>query len=255
MPPLENGLSQTCFCRWILCRSIFATISGSAVFVGTILIMTTTKAPPSIWVGQLLHFTCLAALLVLVWMAWNYLGKPFPTTFWIAIAFPVVHQIFVWLAWRLEFQNMATSKSLGFQGYLTCFFFLLGGRFVSLLVIAWMDRGSLNIQLLPKVIVTIPLACLGIYAMYSVKRYFGMVRAAGADHFDPRCRDMPLVQQGIFRFTSNGMYLYAFLLFWAIAVGFNSAAALTIAAFSHAYIWVHFFATEKPDMDFLYTSD
>ena len=92
----------------------------------------------------------------------------------------------------------------------------------------------------------------GIYAMYSVKRYFGMARAAGADHFDVRYREMPLVKDGIFRFTSNGMYLYAFLLFWAIAVGLNSSAALAVAAFSHAYIWVHFYATEKPDMNFLY---
>ena len=58
--------------------------------------------------------------------------------------------------------------------------------------------------------------------MYSVKRYFGMVRASGADHFDNKYRDMPLVNKGIFRFTSDGMYLYAFFLFWAIAIGFNA---------------------------------
>ena len=99
---------------------------------------------------------------------------------------------------------------------------------------------------------TLLLTLPGIYAMYSVKRYFGMIRAAGADHFEPQFRDMPLVRGGIFRFTSNGMYGYAFLLFWATAVGFNSAAALAVAAFSHLYIWVHFHATEKPDMIFLY---
>ena len=64
---------------------------------------------------------------------------------------------------------------------------------------------------------------------------------------------MPLVKEGIFQFTNNGMYVYAFMLFWAIAIGANSVAALVVAAFSHVYIWVHFFATEKPDMDFLYT--
>ena len=104
-------------------------------------------------------------------------------------------------------------------------------------------------------LVTILLALLGVYAMYSVKQYFGMERAAGADHFDPRYRGVRFVTGGIFRFTSNGMYVYAFLLFWAIAVGFNSIGALTVAAFSHAYIWVHFYATEKPDMDFLYAPD
>ena len=94
----------------------------------------------------------------------------------------------------------------------------------------------------------------GLYAMYSVRRYFGMSRAAGGDHFDQSFRDMPMVKEGIFRFTNNGMYLYAFLLFWAIAVGFGSTAALVVAAFSHAYIWVHFYATEKPDMAYLYGS-
>ena len=79
-------------------------------------------------------------------------------------------------------------------------------------------------------------AVLGIYAMYCVLRYFGLKRAAGADHFDPRYRDMSFVRQGIFRFTSSGMYVYAFLLFWAIAVGFDSSAALAVAAFSHVYI-------------------
>ena len=143
---------------------------------------------------------------------------------------------------------------MGFRGYVACFFLLFGGRFLSLFALAWMDHGSLHLQILPRAVVTGILTVLGVYAMYSVMRFFGMARAAGADHFDPRYRTMPLVSEGIFRFTSNGMYLYAFLLFWAIAVGFNSSAALTVAAFSHAYIWVHFYATEKPDMDFLYSS-
>ena len=101
---------------------------------------------------------------------------------------------------------------------------------------------------------TLILLLPGLYAMFSVKRYFGFARAAGGDHFDRSYRDLPLVRKGIFRYTSNGMYVYAFLLFWAIAVGFNSLAAVVVAAFSHAYIWVHFHATEKPDMEYLYGS-
>ena len=211
--------------------------------------------PPGIWVGQLLHVAGATILLVLVWVAWKFLGKPFPVAFWIAIAFPVVHQIFVWLAWRLELRSSTTSKTIGFRGYLVCFFLLFGGRFISLFALAWLDRGSLKLHVLPLAVATTLLALAGGYAMYSVKRYFGMIRAAGADHFDPRFRDMPFVKEGIFRFTKNGMYVYAFLLFWSIAVGFNSSAALVVAAFSHAYIWVHFFATEKHDMDYLYMGD
>jgi len=207
-----------------------------------------------IWVGQPLHFICITPLLVLVYLAWKHLNEPFPVAFWIAVAFPVVHQIYVWLAWRLELKCAATSKFIGFHGYVVIFFVLFTGRFISLLTLAWLDRGSLNLNLVPLTILTILLALPGIYAMYSVKKHFGMARAAGADHFDARYRNMPLVKKGIFRFTSNGMYLYAFLLFWTIAVGLNSSAALAVAAFSHIYIWVHYYATEKPDMDFLYNA-
>lgn len=217
--------------------------------------MTSTKTPPTLWFGQSLHFVCLAALLALVWLAWTILDEPFPVVFWIAVAFPVAHQVFVWLAWRLELRSSATSKMMGFRGYITIFFLLFGGRFVSLSALAWLDRGSLGLQIFPQTILTVLLGLVGIYAAYSVKRYFGFARAAGADHFDPRYREMAFVRQGIFRFTNNGMYLYAFLLFWVIAVGLNSSAALAVAAFSHAYIWVHFYATEKPDMNFLYAPD
>lgn len=217
--------------------------------------MTHTKTAPGIRVGQTLHFTCLTALLALVWVVWNDLAEPHPAVFWTGVAVPVVHQVFVWLAWRLELRNGATSGSIGFRCYVLVFFVLFVGRFVSLAALAWLDRGSLRLPALPQIIFTILLATPAIYAGYSVQRYFGMVRAAGADHFDPRYRDMPLVKQGIFRFTNNGMYLYAFLSFWAIGVGFNSIAAVVVAAFSHAYIWVHFFATEKPDMEFLYATE
>ena len=216
--------------------------------------MTFATTPLSIWTGQGLHAIGLGFLLAVVWVIWIYLGEPFPTGFWISVSFPIVHQVFVWMAWRLELLSAARSRTIGFRGYVAGFFLLFGGRFLSLFALAWMDRGSLQLQVLPRIVVTVTLTVLGVYAMYSVMRFFGMARAAGADHFDPRYRSMPFVREGIFRFASNGMYLYAFLLFWAIAVGFNSSAALTVAAFSHAYIWVHFYATEKPDIDFLYSS-
>ena len=99
-----------------------------------------------------------------------------------------------------------------------------------------MVRGSQDLNVLPVTILTISLALPGLYAIYSVQRYFGMTRAADADHIDSRYRRKPFVKQGIFRFANNGMYLYAFLLFWAGAVGLNSRAALIVAAFSHVYI-------------------
>jgi hypothetical protein len=188
------------------------------------------KAPPALWSGQLVHFLCLVCLVTLLWLQWHWIGQPQPLAFWIAVAFPICHQIFVWIAWRLELRSSAVSRTLGFGPYLAIFFVLFAGRFVSLVALGWMDFGTL---LAPSPSLQITLTCLlalpGIYALYSVARYFGLKRAAGADHFFDSYRSKPLVKEGIFRFTDNGMYVFAFLLFW-----------------------VHFFTVEKPDMKFLY---
>ena len=210
--------------------------------------------PPSLWSGQALHFACLACLLALAWLSWDGIGQPQTPTFWVATALPVCHQLYVWIAWRLELSSGVITRAIGFRAYLAVFFTLFAGRFLSLAALAWMDRGSLETPTAAQAIVTTALTLPGLYAMYSVYRYFGFRRAAGADHFFPRYQAEPLVAGGIFRFTNNGMYIFAFLLFWAIAVGLDSLAALIVVAFSHAYIWVHFFCVEKPDMDFLYSS-
>jgi len=212
-----------------------------------------SKTPPKLWSGQSLHFVSLSILLVFVLVSWLHLKQPNQLLFWIAVAVLVLHQIYVWITWRLELATKATSRTIGFRGYLTGFFILFIGRFITLLFLVWFDRGSLDLSLSAQVMGGISLAIPGFYAMYSVRAYFGIARAAGADHFDEHYRKMPLVKEGIFKFTSNGMYLYAFLLFWTIAIGFNSASAIVVAAFSHAYIWVHYHATEKPDMDYLYS--
>ncbi len=91
-----------------------------------------------------------------------------------------------------------------------------------------------------------------VYTAISVNKYFGFKGAAGCDHFQLQFREMPLVKRGIFRFSSNAMYAFGFLLFWTIAICFDSAGALIVAAFSHIYFWVNYHATEKPDMRVLY---
>lgn len=180
--------------------------------------MTIYKAPPRIRAGQLLHFGSLAAMLILVWFGWKSAGRAFPIAFWMAVAIPVAHQIFVWLGWRLELQSNSTSRTIGFRGYLFVFFLLFAGRFLSLIALAWLDRGSLGFGAFPQYLLAVVFGVTGLYAAYSVVRYFGFARAAGADHFESQYRKMPLVTKGIFRFTTNGMYLYAFLLLWAIGV-------------------------------------
>jgi protein-S-isoprenylcysteine O-methyltransferase Ste14 len=105
-----------------------------------------------------------------------------------------------------------------------------------------------------RVVICVILGLPAAYTLYSVVRYFGMARAAGIDHFYESYRSKPLVKEGIFKYTSNSMYSFAFLTFWAIAIAGASWAALVVAAFSHAYIWVHYFCTERPDMKAIYDS-
>ena len=92
------------------------------------------------------------------------------------------------------------------------------------------------------------------YMMFSVVHYFSFRRAFGIDHFDPAYRTAPLVRQGIFRWTPNAHVCIR--LFRSV----DSGLAVPVGGRpghrrlhqSHAYIWVHYFYTEKPDMKRIY---
>jgi len=207
---------------------------------------------PGIWSGQLLHFAALAVLLIITWIIWTKIGRPFPFLFWLTICIPIAHQIFVWLAWRVELKSKAISNSIGLKTYLSIFFVLLVGRLIFFLFLAWVDRESIGLGMAARIIISTAFLLPALYTMYCVRKYFGFVRAAGADHFDSKYQSMSLVKKGMFKYSSNSMYIFGFMMFWGLALACNSEAALLAAAFSHAYIWVHYFATEKLDMKYLY---
>ena len=58
--------------------------------------------------------------------------------------------------------------------------------------------------------------------------------------------------KGAFAYSSNAMYSFGFLAFWGIALMTRSQAALALALFQQAYIWVHWYCTEQPDGVVLY---
>ena len=91
-----------------------------------------------------------------------------------------------------------------------------------------------------------------LYLGWSIRRYFTLDRAYGIDHFDASYRKAPLVREGIFRWSSNAMYVFGFLALWGIALLFRSQGALVAAGFNHAAIWVHYVCTERPDMRRIY---
>lgn len=178
--------------------------------------------------------------------------------FWLAVAIAVAHQVLVWFCWRTQLHLSLLTRLLGNHGFTVyaVVFSILGiMRVGSLVVLALSNRGTVNVDHTVLQILAAFMAMPAFYLFYSVKRYFGFRRAFGIDHFDISYRSEPFVKEGIFRFTSNGMYIYGFFILWVPALWYASIGALCIALFNHLYIWVHYYSTELPDIRRIYGVD
>jgi len=171
--------------------------------------------------------------------------------FIIAMSIPLIHQTFVWICWRSELCWKSISNTIGFKGYVVIFFILIISR-LSAIVLCFVDYGSLYKPSLLTWILSIILFTPGVYTMYSVKKYFGFLRAAGADHFDPKYRDMSFEKRGIFKWSSNAMYVFAIAIPLAFAVATGSKSMFIVAIYTYISIWLHYFCTEKEDFKYIY---
>jgi hypothetical protein len=185
-----------------------------------------------------------------------FLGLSTRTWLILSVLFPILHQIYVVICWRGELYYGWLSKALGeraFTAWAVGFMILFLARPITVFALAIANRGTLALPFW----INIPLIgiCLAIvvYMAYSFIKYFSAERALGIDHFQPeKYRNIPFVREGIFRWSSNAMYKYAFLALWMIGLIFNSKAALLAALFNHLYIWAHYYFTEYPDMQYIY---
>jgi protein-S-isoprenylcysteine O-methyltransferase Ste14 len=186
----------------------------------------------------------------------NAMGLSTGTWLVLGVLLPVVHQFYVVLLWRSELYYSWLSRALGkkaFTVWAIGFMILFLTRPITILALGIADQGSLPIPswLNIPLIATCTLICL--YMAYSFVKYFGVKRALGMDHFQPdRYRELPFVRQGIFKWSPNAMYTFAFLGLWLIGLAFQSRAALLGALFNHLYIWAHYYFTELPDMRAIY---
>ena len=171
--------------------------------------------------------------------------------FMIAMSIPLIHQAYVWICWRSELCWNTISKTIGFKAYVIIFFILIISR-LSAIILCFVDYGSLYqpgwIAWILSVIIFIP----GAYTMYSVKKYFGFLRAAGADHFDPKYKHMPFEKRGIFKWTPNAMYVFAIGIPFAFAIATGSQSMFVVAIYTYISIWLHYFCTEKEDFKVIY---
>ena len=212
---------------------------------------------------QFIHMVLLGFLLYLFSLAGKLegfregeaLGTSTRIWLYVALGNTIAHQVYVWFCWRTELHTKLLTGFFGkaaFRTYAAGFTVLIILRPVLITFLAYANRYTIPanryLMMVMAATLLLPAACLG----YSIVRYFSFPRAFGIDHFDESFRSMPLVREGIFRLTPNAMYVFGFALLWAPAVFFSSVAALTFALFSHLYIWVHYFCTERPDMMRIY---
>ncbi len=208
------------------------------------------------------HAISVLILLLGVWWASSFpvvregslLGLSTLAWLWITLAVAIAHQVYVWLTWRLELHEGSVSSVFGGRAFdrFALGFQAFGNARNIIIVLAVSNRSSLGLPLVPRLIIAVLFLALAVYTIASALRHLGADRLMGLDHFEARGREGGLVNEGVFRFTSNPLYVLGFLWFWVPGLALDSAAALLAAGFYHAYIWVHYYCTEKPDIEMIY---
>lgn len=224
--------------------------------------LTITVPDGFMWHGQLRHLLLLAVLLPGAWAIaggslgdGSFLGVTDQVWFIAAVAVPIVQQLLVALLWRAQLCHGLLTRAFGDAGFIIwgiLFFPLLVARPLLVAAVGLADVGSLPIPDALGVALGSLMLIPAVWTMHSVKKYFGFARALGGDHFFERYRTMPMVREGAFKYSSNAMYAFVFIGLWGIALLCRSRAALAVAMFQHAYIWVHWYCTEQPDGVVLY---
>lgn len=185
----------------------------------------------------------------------SFWGISTSSWFWLAIAIPIIHQIYVWLVWRFELYFRVFSKKLGvkraFNIYAAGFSFLFISRLITIIFLTISSKNTLQLNPVFAYVFAALITPLVIFLFYSVKKYFTIERAYGIDHFDKNYNE-PYVKKGIFKYTDNGMYVFGLMVLYLPGLLLLSEAALLVALFNHVYIWVHYYFTERPDMVVIY---
>ncbi len=186
-------------------------------------------------------------------MLWGFGTKAW---LWLSIGVVIVHQFYAWFVWRTELHLGLMSQWFGKQAFIIWalfFVILLILRLLFVITLGYSNRGTWNINPALGWGLTIIILIPAIYTFYSIKKYFTFKRGLGIDHFDPAYRQLGLVREGIYRYSSNAMYVFAAMMVWIPALVFASKAALVSAFFNHAYLWVHYYTLELPDMKRIYS--
>ena len=169
-----------------------------------------------------------------------FLGISSKNWFLFSMLTPLLHQAYVWLCWRSELCWKTISQTIGFKLY-AVIFIIIGILRLSSIGLSFADYGTWFtpgwIAWSVSVLIFIPF----VYTIYSVKKYFGFVRATGIDHFDSNYKNVPFEKRGIFQWSSNAMYTFAIPVFFVFAFSSGSKAMFIFATYSVIGVWLHYF--------------
>lgn len=214
------------------------------------------------------HILSLTGLLVLLYFfavsdPTIFNGELFGISTWywfvFALLSPVLHQFYVLVTWRSELYYKSLSKQFGEKGFKLFkigFALLILSRPITITLLAFSSAFTIGMNTAFSYGLSAVLTVPAVYLLYSLRTYFGIDRAFGIDHFDPdKFKGEPMVNQGIFKYTPNAMYVVGFFILWIPGILLQSKAALALALFNHIYIWVHYYFTELPDMKVIYNDE
>ena len=180
-----------------------------------------------------------------------FLGITAKNWFLFAMMTPLVHQSYVWLCWRSELCWKTISRTIGFKAYAVIFIIIMVLR-LSSIGLCFADYGTWFTPGWISWCISLLIFILFIYTIYSIKKYFGFMRATGIDHFDPSYKNIPFERRGIFKWTPNAMYTFAIAIFFAFAFSAGSKAMFVFAAYTYIGTWLHYSCTEKEDFKVIY---
>ena len=179
------------------------------------------------------------------------------TAEWVGLSWLLAgaHQGWVGFFWRTQLHGGLIKKRLGGSGFVlfAVGFVLFGGsRMLMIIPIAASSARSVPIPGFVSLTLLVGTTPFILWGLFSVLFYFGLKRSFGTDHFDPAYRGGTLEKRGIFKYVPNAMYTVVLLAIYHPGLLFESTLGLIAAAAHHAFVWCHYFCTERPDMRHIY---
>jgi hypothetical protein len=130
---------------------------------------------------------------------------------------------------------------------------LLVLRFVLVFIVGISNMGSFaGLDTTLGWITTLILVIPASHTLYSLYKYLTLDRAFGLDHFNPEIGKQGLVRDGMYKYTSNAIYIFIGLTLFIPTLIFASYGAFISGIFNYLSLWLIYFTLELPDIKRIY---